>query len=443
MSVINAQLTASILRGFFLFADVFRVMKQKNMKKRVAEINPFDREVVESPWEFFSLLREQSPVYQLPNKAYYLVSRYEDVMQAVMDTETFSSNLVSVLMVGDEAHDAPDMLNLTGGVVGEAQATDVLAIADPPQHTRQRRVANRAFTMRRVKAMDENIRALSHSLIDQFESSPIDWVQAFAMPLPMTLIIQLLGFPLADMPQLKRWSDASVALLSGINTPEQLVEYGTQINQMIGYLAGRYDEAYQQPGDNLLGDLIKEAKIDDGEFGRDEIVSMLVQLLSAGNETTSSLIGSAMWLLLQDSDLQAQLRQSPDKIDHFIEEVLRLESPFHGHFRLVTRDTSLAGTALKKGDRLMLLWSSTGRDESQFENANTVRLNRVKPKSHLAFGYGIHHCIGAALARAEARIAFQTILERTTKLSLSPDNDFSHIPSLFIRSLRRLNIEIH
>lgn len=413
------------------------------MKARVDEINPFDPEVVESPWEFFGLLREQSPVYQLPNKAYYLVSRYEDVMQAVMDTETFSSNLVSVLMTGDDANDSPDMLNLAGGMDGEAQATDVLAIADPPQHTRQRRVANRAFTMRRVKAMDENIRALSHSLIDQFERWEVDWVKDFAMPLPMTIIIQLLGFPLADMDKLKRWSDASVALLSGINSPEQLVEHGTKINQMIAYLAARYDEAYQQPGDNLLGDLIKEAKIDDEEFGRDEIVSMLVQLLSAGNETTTSLIGSAMWLLLQDSELQAQLRQSPDKIDNFIDEVLRLESPFHGHFRLVTRDTNLSGTALKKGDRLMLLWSSTGRDEAQFENASAVRLDRVKPKSHLAFGYGIHHCIGAALARAEARIAFETILERTSELSLSANNDFGHVPSLFIRSLRRLNIEIN
>jgi cytochrome P450 len=349
---------------------------------------------------------------------------------------------VSVLMTGEDASDSPDVLNLSGGEGREAQATDVLAIADPPQHTRQRRVANRAFTMRRVKNMEENIRALSHSLIDQFEGGEVDWVKSFAIPLPMTIIIQLLGFPLEDMPQLKRWSDASVALLSGINSAEELAEHGTKINQMIGYLAARYDEAYQQPGDNLLGDLIKEAKIDDEEFGRDEIVSMLVQLLSAGNETTASLIGSAMWLLLQDSELQTQLRQNPDKIDNFIEEVLRLESPFHGHFRLVTRDTTLAGTALRKGDRLMLLWSSTGRDKSQFKDPGAVRLDREKPKSHLAFGYGIHHCIGAALARAEARIAFEAILERTAELSLSSDNDFSHIPSLFIRSLQQLNIEI-
>lgn len=412
------------------------------MQKPVIAVDPFSPDVIESPWNFFALLREQSPVYRLPNNAYYLITRYDDVMQAVLDTETFSSNLVAVLLAGENAGGSPDMLTLAGGDGREAQATDVLAIADPPRHTRQRRVANRAFTMRRIKKMEENIRRLSHSLIDQFDGNEIDWVKSFAVPLPLTIIIELLGFPLQDMSQLKVWSDASVALLSGINSAEEMAGHGQKINQMIAYLAAQYDQAFEEPGDNLLGDLIKEAKIDDEEFGRDEIVSMLVQLLSAGNETTTSLIGSAMWLLLQDSELQASLRQSPALIDNFIEEVLRLEAPFHGHFRVVRRDTILAGTRLKEGDRLMLLWSSTGRDESQFENADTLNLDRSKPKSHLAFGYGIHHCIGAALARAEARIAFEAILERTADLSLSADNDFKHVPSLFIRSLKRLNIQL-
>ena len=412
------------------------------MKKNIVDIDPFDPVVVESPWEFFSLLREQSPLYLLPNKAYYLVSRYEDVIQVAMDTETFSSNLVAVLMAGEGNNDGPSVLTLAGGNNREAQATDVLAIADPPKHTRQRRVANRAFSMRRVKAMEDNILTLSHSLIDNFDGDEIDWIQAFAIPLPMTIIIQLLGFPLEDMSKLKLWSDASVALLSGINTADEMLTHGKKINEMIAYLAQRYDEAYEHPGDNLLGDLIKEAKIDDEEFGRDEIVSMLVQLLSAGNETTTSLIGSAMWLLLKEPQLQAELRRFPQRIEYFIEEVLRLESPFHGHFRVATRDTLLAGAQLKKGDRLMLLWSSAGRDDSAFSKADKIKLDRQKPKSHLAFGYGIHHCIGASLARAEARISIATILQRTSLIELSTDNDFRHIPSLFIRSLEKLKIKI-
>ena len=211
---------------------------------------------------------------------------------------------------------------------------------------------------------------------------------------------------------------------------------------MIGYLAESYDQAYDNPGNNLLGDLIRESKIDAEQFGRDEVVSMLVQLLSAGNETTASLLGSAMMLLLQDPDLQASLRASPDKIANFIEEVLRVEAPFHGHFRVVKQDTQLAGVDLKAGDRLMLLWSSAGRDEQQFDSAEKIDLHREKPKSHLSFGYGIHHCIGAALSRAEARIAIETILQRSKNLRMAESNTLQHVPSLFIRSLRRLDIHL-
>jgi cytochrome P450 len=411
------------------------------------QFNPFDPAVVETPWPFFSSLQQYAPVYELPNGAYHLVSRYEDVMQAVMDTEVFSSNLVAVLMASSDQEDqkntsdaSPEVLDLSSD---GAQATDVLAIADPPIHTRQRRISNRAFTMRRVQAMEDSIRTLANQLIDQFDDKQaVDWVKDFAVPLPMTIIINMLGLPISDMPQLKKWSDASVALLSGINTAEQLAELGGEIAQLLDYLASQYDLALNEPGDNVLGDLIKEAKIDSEHLNRDEIVSMLVQLLSAGNETTTSLIGSALMLLIQTPDLQQQLRQHPEKIDKFIEEALRLESPFHGHFRVTTKATTLGGVHLKAGSRLMLLWSAANRDSQKFENPEEINLERAKPKSHLAFGYGIHHCIGAVLARMEAKIAIETILNRSSSLSLSNENNFKHVPSLFIRSLKKLIINI-
>lgn len=415
------------------------------MNSKEVKLNPFSSEVIASPWEFFEQLREQAPVYALPNNAYYLVSRYQDVKAIALDTETYSSNLVSV-MLSTNADNAsgkpPEMLNLSGGEGQKAQATDVLAIADPPQHTRQRRVANRAFTMRRVANMEQRIASLCNELLSDIKSEEFDWIKQFAAPLPLIIIMELIGFPLADRVRLKRWSDASVALLSGINTPEELMAHGEQINQLIAYLAEHYDRAFESPGDNLLGDLIAESRLDDQQFGRDEIVSMLVQLLSAGNETTASLVGSGMLMLCQDQSLQSELRQNPDKISAFVEEVLRLESPFHGHFRLVKKDHILHGVELKAGDRLMLMWSSTGRDADQFESPLTVKLNRQKPKSHLAFGYGIHHCIGAALSRAEARIAFETVLARSKTLSLNGSQSAVYIPSLFIRSLQMLQIRI-
>jgi len=418
----------------------------------LSDLDPFDPKTIENPFSFFSALRKEAPVYLLPNQAYYLVSRYEDVMKAVMDVETFSSNLVAVLLSGSDG-DAMQMLDLYEGDAQESEgqtnteegpkAVDVLAIADPPKHSGQRRVCNRAFSMRRVQAMESYIRGLAEKLIEPFtRGESCDWVNELAVPLPMKIIIDLLGLPESDMSLMKEYSDASVSLLSGINTEQGLLESGLKVNEMIHYLDKQYQKACDAPGDNVLGDLIRAAEQDEENFSRNEIVSMLIQLLTAGNETTRSLIASSMRRLLQEEALQDELRQSPEKIDNFVEEMLRLESPFYGHFRVVKKDTELGGVKLAAGSRVMLLWASANRDEEQFQQAQDINLDRDKPRSHLAFGYGIHHCIGAELARLEAKIALETILQKSQHIALAEDNDFTHVPSLFVRSLKALNIRV-
>lgn len=417
-------------------------MQPSSAIQALSEINPFDAEVIESPWEFFEALRREAPLYEMPNKAYYVISRYEDVMRAVMDTDTFSSNLVAVLMQQD--CDGP-LAFLDMGVGGQQDengpgVVDVLAIADPPEHTVQRRASNRAFTLRRVAQMEADIRQLAESLTDQFiAEGRCDWVQALAVPLPMTIIVRLLGLPEADIPQLKRWSDHSVALLSGVNTEAELIEHGLQIMHMVTYLDQQVERIANDGTDGVIRDLLDAS--DAEHLSQRQITSILVQLITAGNETTTSLISSAMHVMLKTPGLQQQLRAHPDQIDTFIEEALRLESPFYGHFRLVKKDTQVQGKPLPAGSRVMLLWASANRDGAQFSQQDTVDMQRAKPRSHLAFGYGIHHCIGAALARAEARIAFETILRRTQHIQLAEDNDFQHLHSLFVRSLKRLNVE--
>lgn len=409
------------------------------LMKALVDIDPYDPVVVETPWEFFAALRAEAPLYRLPNGAYYLISRYRDVAEAAMNTEVFSSNLVAVLTADAGGAQTPQILDLSAG---PARATDVLAIADPPAHTRQRRLSNAAFTVRRVAAIEGRVRELTASLIDAFlYDRRADWIANLAVPLPMTVIAELIGLPLDDIPELKRWSDASVALLSGVNTPDQLAAHAKQVSQLIAYLAERYDEALTQPRDNVLGDLVRAAHDRDDPLGRDEGVSILIQLLTAGNETTTSLIGSALMLLGRDPRLEARLRDDPTRIEPFLEEVLRLEAPFHGHFRVVRKDTQVAGSHLPRGSRVMLLWSSANRDENRFQNPEAVDLDRTNPKAHLSFGHGIHHCIGASLARLEASVAIETILAKTRSLHLAESNDYRHVPSLFVRSLRRLDIE--
>jgi len=406
--------------------------------------DPFDPEVIESPWDFFAALRREAPLYELPNKAYYIISRYDDVQRAAMDTDTFSSNLVAVLLQ-DSGEAAPQFLNMandTGGDEEGAQAGDALAIADPPVHTRQRKVSNRAFTPRRVALMEEEITSLVSTLIDQFiDTGFCDWVSALAVPLPMTIIVRMLGLPEADIPQLKLWSDHAVAILSGVNTPDELAEHGLQALNMSEYLTQKVAILRSQPNEGVISDLIRESESEEGSVNSNEIVSIVMQLVTAGNETTTSLIGSALWHMLKTPHLQQQLREQPEAIETFIEEVLRLETPLFGHFRLVKKDTTIDGKPLPAGSRVMLSWASANRDERKFNVPATLDLQREKPRSHVAFGYGIHHCIGAALARLEARIAIEIILARTSDIRLSTDNDFRHVKSLMVRSLETLNIE--
>jgi cytochrome P450 len=407
--------------------------------RRLSEFDPFDPDVVEDPWDFFAALREQAPAYRLPNGAYTVISRYEDVREAALSPETFSSNLVALLMQGQGDGESPSIFEApTGG----AQAVDVLAIADAPHHTRQRKLSNKAFSMRRVAGIEPHLRRLAENLVSAFLSrGEADWVEEMAVPLPVTIIAELIGLPLADTPQLKRWSDASVALLSGINTPEQLSANASEVSELLAYLARQFDSACRSPGDDVLGDLIRASQNPREALSRDEVVSILIQLLTAGNETTTSLIGSALMLMLQHPGLQARLRAETGLIEPFIEEALRLESPFYGHFRVVRRDTEVGGVSLAEGTRVMLLWASANRDEDEFERPEEIDLKRRNLRGHLSFGIGVHHCIGAALARLETRVALETLLAHTCSLGLAPENDFAHVPSLFVRSLKALHIE--
>ena len=214
--------------------------------KALADIDPFDPEVVQEPHEFFAALRREAPLYRMPSGAYFLISRYRDVRDAALNPEVYSSNLVAVLMQGVET---PELLAIEGG----PERVDVLATADAPAHARQRKLSNKAFSMRRVAALEPAIRALAESLIGAIlpqggvRWSSADWVSEVAVPLPMTVIARLIGLPGEDIPQLKRWSDSAIAILSGTNTPAQLGGHMAQVGQLAEYFGRRVDEASQAP----------------------------------------------------------------------------------------------------------------------------------------------------------------------------------------------------
>lgn len=397
------------------------------MRAPVASEDLFSPEALTDPYPRYERLRERGPVHLLPELGLHLVVRHEQVLQALDDPDVYSSNLVGLLVVEPNG---PRVLDTTGAAV------DVLATVDPPRHSRQRAAVQPTFARSRVAELTGYIRDLLRPRVEAMvERGGGDWMAEVAAPLPVLVISRILGLPESDAEQITGWSDAAVELLSGLADAERMLRLSVEMLEFMRYLDARLTAAAARPCGGLLDALAR-----DRELSQDERVQMALQLVTAGSESTTSLIGSAARMLADDPALADRLRESPDLIEPFVEETLRLESPFRGHFRVTTRDTELGGVHLPAGSRLMLLWGAVNRDPAAFASADTLDLDRPAIKSHTAFGRGIHFCIGAHLARLEAQLAVRALLEHSP---IRPPAPAEYVPSLFVRRLARLELTFH
>ena len=401
------------------------------------EFQPFAQATIESPYAFYQSLRTHAPVYRVPNADYYLVSRHADIKAVVMNPSTYSSNLTSIVMAQTDG----SMASLDVGQLGIGPV-DVLAVQDPPAHTRQRALTHPRFAMRTVRGREQSVREQAIALLDVAleDQEETNWMKKFASLLPMAVIIDIIGLPLEDRDQLKAWSDLAIALLSGTSTGDQMATHAMGALSLFQYLQAQFEEARRNPKDDLLGLLAEAIGTDEDTLTVEECVSILLQMIVAGNESTGSLIGSATRLLAEDQDLQGALRQDPSRIPLFVEEAVRLESPFQGHFRKTKMASELAGVSLPEGARLMVLWASGNRDERVFERPDTIDLDRPNLRNHLSFGHGIHLCIGAQLARLEAKVALEELLNRTTRFEMAGPT--RHVSSVFVRTPLELPIAL-
>jgi cytochrome P450 len=400
----------------------------------VKDIDPFAPDTVECPYQFYAAMRQEAPVHHVPGRDIYIVSRYADIEHVLANPEIFSS------------HGAPGYRPSAEAKAIMAQGwlpTDTLLSNDPPAHRRFRNLVNKAFTPRRVAALEPAIRTIANELVDAFiGAGKAELMRQFAVLLPLIVIADALGVPRANLDDFKRWSDDSVAPMSGMIDHQRELECAHGMVEFQRYFAAQLDSRRSAPRDDILTDLINARLEGERPLDTREMLNMLQQLLVAGNETTTNLIGNAMLLLLERPEHMAALRADRTKIPGLIEEVLRFESPVQGLYRRTKIATELGGVAIPAGARLVLMYASANRDEAHFASADRFDPARENAREHLGFGGGIHYCLGAPLARMESRIAFETILERTRAIRLAPGlNDFTHTPSFALRGLKVLHIE--
>ncbi|MFE9326587.1 cytochrome P450 [Nocardia sp. NPDC052278] len=388
----------------------------------------FSAEGVQNPYPVYDRLRAAGPVSRLGRSSFHAVCGWDAVVNAVGRCEDFSSNLTAAMVFHDGTLSEQPMIPLDA-------AAQVLATADDPRHQVHRKIMLPHLSARRIGQLRTFAAQTAGRLWDQGVcGGRIEWMSAVADRLPMMVVAELLGVPAVDVDQLIRWSYASVGVLNAIVTPDQLTASGVAALELSGYIAGHLDHA----DSGLLGDLATRCAA--GELDQLPALAMMVTLFSAAGESTASLLGSAVRILTELPDVQRRVREDRNLLGPFIEETLRYEPPFRGHYRHVLSDTTLAGTDLPAGSHLLLLWGAANRDPAKFDAPHEFRLDRPAAKSHLAFGRGAHFCVGAPLARLEAEVVLGMLLERTTWIEAAEVGPW--LPSILIRRVQSLHLSI-
>lgn len=398
----------------------------------------FDPEVVQEPHDYYRDLRENDPVHEVAGTGTYLVTRMDLIHEVVSHPEVYSSASGEFLHKGDWP--APGLRPATGSYSSD-MAVAAVATADPPDHERQRRVVARKLSTSAMREMEPEFRALVGGVLDGVEADGrLEWMSSVAEPLPMIMVTRILGLDDSLAPKLKSQGYAMVERIGGF-VPEnriQLLE-DEGINGLTpvieAYLKAK-DDSTGGP-DGLIGTVARA--VEQGELSDLEALGILSVLIAAGGESTTSLTGTAVRLLAEQPELQTALRVQPSLVPNFVEEAIRYDSPFRGHYRVVRTDTELGGKALKAGSHMVLMWPAANRDPAVYDQPDQIRLDRENPRYHVGFGWGIHLCLGAPLARIEAKVAIEVLLQRTRSFRVDPAQlPLRYQPSLLVRRLTAL-----
>jgi cytochrome P450 len=395
-----------------------------------AGFDPFAPDVVADPYPHYARLRDEAPVCFIESQDMWMVTRHVDVAAVLHDPATFSSaEGMGALMSGGVGRNRIDARGLLGLDLREMR---VLIATDPPDHTRLRRLLSRAFTPRAITELEPHLREicedLVHDLVVATRAGHGDLVAQVAFPFPVIVIAELLGIPPERRDDFKRWSDALVGALSGDWDP---LEAQQTLGEMFMYLSEVVERRRHEPDHDLISRLVGGVDPDDPDaLSFVEITLFAILLLVAGNETTTNLIGNGAAAFAAHPDQAQLLQERPQLLPAAIEEVLRWDAPVQALFRSTTRPVTLSGVDLPAGAMVLVSFAAANRDSRHFADADRFDIERHNT-DHLALGHGIHHCLGAALARLEARLVGETLMARG--IQLIPGGAAERIDSIILR----------
>ena len=388
---------------------------------------PLSPRFVADPYPLYRQLRDRDPVHRSIFADQVVVSRYADIDRILRDHRNFGNDFSKVT-------------SSEGSIATRKKLTPSMLAQDPPDHTRLRALVNRAFTPRQVARMEDYIRATAHTLLDKIgDAREFDLMKAFAVPLPTIVIARMIGVPERDLERFKVWSDDLARALEPFLSPEEEEKVYRAARQFAEYFTAIIAQRRREPRDDLVSRLVEAEDAGDKLTAKETRV-MLRLLLTAGNETTTNLIGNGVRALLRHPDQLALLRERPELIPSAVEELLRYDPPVQLDMRVALRDMELGGLAVSEGTMITLLIGSANHDPERFTEPDRLDITR-SGQANISFGRGIHHCLGAPLARLEGRIALEVLLERFPRLAFGTRPP-KYRPSIVLRGLEHLDVRV-
>ena len=400
----------------------------------MSELGLLSPEVRSDPYPYYTHLRNNARIHKEEPFGLWVVSRYEDVLHVLKNPQVFSSAAMGALSSG-----AVSMAGRSEGSVSERALREAksLIATDPPDHERLRQIVNRGFTPRRIAGLEPRVREIATEVVGQvLASGSMNLVHDVSIPVPVRVIAEMLGVPAERYRDFRRWSDALVTSISTTQTEVDKKALAQARTELVEFLTEAAEARRRASKDDLLSILVR-AEQQEGALSQTEVVSFGLLLLVAGNETTTNVISNAMVALLDNPDQLARVQKDPSLIPRVVEETVRFNAPVQGLLRQPVEDVELGGRKIPAGERMLVLFASANRDERQFPEPDRFDIDR-DTRGHVGFGYGIHFCLGASLARLEARVTLEAILSHCRNLRRDESGPVEWLDSFLLRGPRRL-----